>query len=142
MADAFDHKDEDAQRRIVTQLTLDEREEFANTSTSEGRRRELIEKGALRAVKREWTQKNAQEVKVEAENKAAENKELREANAALNLSKTKTETSDDNSTENEAYKRNTNKNETIRERTSTSVNSKIRPITEMTKPIETTVPEE
>jgi hypothetical protein len=52
------------------------------------------------------------------------------------------ETSDDNSTENEAQKRNTNKNETIRERASTSVNSKIRPITEMAKPVETTVPEE
>ena len=52
------------------------------------------------------------------------------------------ETSDDNSTENETQKRDNNKNETIWERTSTSVNSKIRPITEMTKPIETTVPEE
>lgn len=67
---------------------------------------------------------------------------MREANAALNLSKAETETPDDNSTENEAQKRNTNKNETIRERASTSVNSKIRPITEMIKPIETTVPEE
>ena len=52
------------------------------------------------------------------------------------------ETSDDNSTGNEAQKRNANKNETIRERASTSVNSKIRPITEMKKPIETSAPEE
>lgn len=71
-----------------------------------------MREGARRAAEREQTQKNAQEVKVEAENKAAENKGLRKANAALNLSKAETETSDDNSTENETQKRNTNKNET------------------------------
>ena len=101
-----------------------------------------MREGAWRAAEREQTQKNAQEVKAEAANKAAENQELRKANAALNLSKAETEPSDDNSTENEAHKRNTNKNETIRERASTSVSSKIRPITEMAKPVETTVPEE
>ena len=72
-----------------------------------------MREGAWRAVERDRTQENAQEVEVEAKNKAAENKGLREANAALNLSKAETETSDDNSTANEAHKRNTNKNETI-----------------------------
>lgn len=72
-----------------------------------------MREGAWRAAERQQTQTNAQEVKVGAENKAAENKELRKANAALNLSKAETETSDDNSTENEAQKRKNNKNEAI-----------------------------
>ena len=140
--EAYENNDQNAKERIVAHLTPKEQEELGDNSTSEERKRELVKKGAWRAAERQQTQTNAQEVKAEAENKAAENKELRKANAALNWSKAKMETSDDNSTENEAQKRNTNKNETIRERASTSVNSKIRPITEMAKPVETTVPEE
>lgn len=140
--EAYENNDLNAKKVIVAHLTRKEQEEFGDKSTSEERRKELAELGARRAAEREQTQKNAQEVKVEAEDKAAENKGLREANAALNLSKAKTETSDDNSTENGAQKRNTNKNETTWERASTSVSSKTRPITEMEKPVETTVSEE
>ena len=106
---------------------------------------ELAKIGALRVVKREWTRKNAQEVKVEAENKAAENKELREANAALNSRKapvSEAEISEDNSTGNEGQERENAKNEPVWTRAANSVNPKIRPITEMKKPVETTVPEE
>lgn len=129
----------------MSQLTPDERKELEDKNTPTERRGELAKIGALRVVKREWTRKNAQEVKVEAENKAAENKELREANAALNSRKapvSEAEISEDNSTGNEGQERENAKNEPVWTRAANSVNPKIRPITEMKKPVETTVPEE
>lgn len=109
------------------------------------RREELAKIGAMRAVKREQARNKAQEVRVEAENKAAENKELREANAALNSQKapvSEAETPDGDSIGNKTQDRETAKNEPVWARAANSVKPKIRPITEMKKPIETSAPEE
>lgn len=143
MQDAY-NKDRNAEEKIVSQLTPDERKELDDKHTPTERREELAKIGAMRAVKREWTQKNAQEVKVEAENKAVENKELREANAALNSQKapvSEAETPYGDSIGNKTQDRETAKNEPVWARAANSVNSKIRPITEMAKPAETMVSE-